>query len=313
MTHGAGFVQPQVVPWRDEYGVPIEKDEPMRSLLTTIVTVLLLSFVAWAETPVAMVTKLKGKATLQGQPLQLLSYLNSDDKAQVSAGSEVVFSYIEGGVRATVNGPCTVRFTPEGPLLTSGKPEQLKLKRPARRVGSTLPSHLDLGTGGHLRRGELSLHLSGKLLPGEQEIEISALPSFQFFYLTVSNSSTFEDVFEAEVSSHTLKLPAGILKAGQSYDFLLEGTTTSGTTQELKKDGVVVLSEDVVERIRESEKQVDPSDFESRVELLAVYLKHGLDRQSLKCVDSLLSTTGANSRLLEIRKLLRHRLNYSGS
>ena len=283
----------------------------MKTSLILILS-LLLSTACLAQNPVALVTKLQGKATSQGQELQLLSYVQSDQQASVAAGGQVVFSYIKGGLRATAIGPCTVALKADGPQLVKGASKQLTIVRPESRRGAVLPEHLDLGSGGHLRRGELSLHLSGKLLPGEQTVVYSALPSFTSFRLTVSNSSTYEDVYESEdVTAHSLVIPAGKLKPGQTYDFLLQASTDSGQNMEAEKQGVVVLSQEVAEKLQTLEKTADSSShFEAQAELLAVYLKYGLDLEALEKVQKLLQQSQNDTRLEEIKNVLLSRLEY---
>lgn len=285
--------------------------EVMRFWILAFLTAILIAPVL-ADQPVAMVTNLKGEATSNGEPLQLLSYLDSGQEAQIGAGSQVVFSYIQGGMRATVTGPCKVSLQPSGPKLTKGKATQIKVKKPKERTGAVLPSNLDLGSGGHLRRGELTLHVSGKLLPGEQVLEFSALPSFKTFYLTITNSSTFTEAFDSgELSVRELTLPSGTLEAGESYDFLLQATSDSGETKEWERQGVVVLSNDVSQKIRSLQSQGETAeDFETRAELLAVYLKHGLDREALGMVKSLLASSDSNARLVEIQNVLLRRMDY---
>ena len=280
---------------------------------TTLILILglLLTTTCVAQSPVALVTKLQGKATSQGQALQLLGYVQSGQSATLEAGSQVVFSYIKGGLRATAVGPCTVSLKPEGPQLLKGSAKQLSILRPESRRGAVLPDHLDLGSGGHLRRGELALHLSGKLLPGEQTVVYSALPSFTSFRLTVSNSSTFEDVYESEdLKAHSVTIPEGKLQPGQSYDFLLQGSTETGQNMEAEKQGVVVLSQDVADKLQALESASESSsNFEAQAELLAVYLKHGLDLEALDTVQKLLQRSH-DERLEEIKNVLLSRLEY---
>ncbi|HIB65732.1 MAG TPA: hypothetical protein EYO33_11650 [Phycisphaerales bacterium] len=282
----------------------------MKTPLILLVS-LLLSTACLAQNPVALITKIQGKATSQGQELQLLGYVQSHQNAILEAGSQVVFSYIKGGLRATAVGPCTVSLKPGGPELLKGSANQLSVLRPESRRGAVLPDHLDLGSGGHLRRGELALHISGKLLPGEQTIVYSALPSFTRFRLTVSNSSTFEDVYESDdLTAHSVTIPQGKLEPGQTYDFLLQGSTETGQNMEAEKQGVVVLSQDVADKLEALQDTAESSsNFEAQTELLAVYLKYGLDLEALDSVQKLLQQS-QDDRLEEIKNVLLSRLEY---
>lgn len=283
-------------------------------LLIGLLTLFLLLQPTSAETSLAMVTKVKGEGTAQGQKLKLLSYLAEGDKAKITSDSEFVFSYISGGLRAKIVGPCQVEFKKSGPVLLSGKKDQLTISRPKKRVGVALPSDLALGEGGHIRRGELSLHLSRKLLPGEQTIKFSGLPSFETFHLVISNASTYADVFENEVSKgQEFNIPKGTLRPGQSYDFLLQATTNTGQTMEVEAESVVVLSEDIASQLAgfPVPASVGAEQFPEATEVLSIYLTHGLDAEALQITQVMLKTAGDNPRLLEIEKNLKQRLQFA--
>lgn len=268
---------------------------------------------ATAQQPVALVTKLQGQATQSGQPIQLLGYLNLGSEAKLDSNGEMVLSYLDGDVRVSAVGPCRIKLGKDGPTLLEGTADQVVVKKAGKRVGAVLPSHLDIGTGGHLRRGELNLHLSDRLLPDASEVPYSSLPSFRIFHLTVSDASSFEEVLELEREGEgPFAIPPGTLEPGKSYDFLLQATSDSGSTKEVEKRSVVVLGEDLSHRLDALATAVESPDsqYAERAELLAVYLQHGLDTLALEQVERLLEQSSDNSRLKEIREILRGRLQY---
>lgn len=272
-----------------------------------------LSHTALAEKPLAMITKIKGTGTTSGQNMRLLSYLNLGDKAKVTKGSEVVFSFLNGKIRATATGPCELQLTNKGPVLLSGQAKQLRIESPNKRVSAVLPSELELGKGGHIRRGELALHLSEKLLPGKQNLKVSGLPSFETYYLTVTNASTFEDVYEAEIKKgDSFPIPSGILEAGQSYDFLVQATSAWGQTFEVEETSVV-LSDELSQSLQPHllSTKISEAQFPQATELLVVYIQHGLDQQALETVEELLEVDNTHPKLIELRHNLRRRLRYS--
>lgn len=263
----------------------------------------------WAA-PIAMVTEVKGHLTAQGKTVPLLGYIEPTVPVELKAGSHATFSYVTGGVRVKASGPCILRLQPDGPVVDKGDKTLVQVTRPAKRVGQNLPSDLDLSSGGHLRRGELTLSLPSKLLPGRQLVSYSAMPSLREFRLTVANSSTFEEVFQGDqVGSGPFELSAGTLKPGQSYDFLLQGTSDSGQTLEIEQTAVV-LSEEIAQGLREEALLAAerPGDFAAQTELLARYLRHGLDDLALGQTETLLSSAPDDSQLLELREKLRTRM-----
>jgi hypothetical protein len=258
-----------------------------------------------------MVTKLEGRATQNGQNLELLSYLAVGDTAEVVDKGVLVLSYVKGGLRATATGPCRIKLGSEGPTLLAGQNSQLSIVKPERRVGAALPSHLDISSGGAIRRGELALHLSRKLLPGEQRVPFSALPSFREFRLVVSNASTFVPVLTTEeFRDMSFTIPEGALEPGQSYEFLLQGTTDTGQSFEFEEKGVVVLSPEIAERLNQTKANSNSAELPEATELLALYLQYGLDQQALDSVNLLLKNGPSHQSLLDIRSKLETRLNY---
>lgn len=275
--------------------------------------VLFLTQACLGDPPLAMVTKIHGAVRVKGQNLELLSYLSENDQADLAPDSSLTLSYVKGGVRATVVGPARIQVQGNKPVLLTGKPDQLQLVQPDKRVGVALPANVDLGSGGSLRRGEVSLHLSRKLLPGLQSVDFSALPSYRTFRLEVENSSTFERVFESEEAQNgSFSIPDGCLKPGQSYDFLLQATSDGGTTKEVREESVVVLSQELADGLRQKADEVahTPTQSPAGVELLALYLSYGLDREALQLVDRLSEGKDSATRLHELRKTLRSRLQY---
>lgn len=284
----------------------------MRLFKIALMIVLLVQ-IGLAESPLVLVTKVDGKVQSGGKPLELLSYLSDGDKALVAQGAQLTLSYVKGGLRATIIGPATVEVKSDKPALISGNPSQLKLAQPAKRIGAVLPSNLDLGSGGSLRRGEVSLHLSRKIMPGEQRIEFTALPNFKDFRLIVENSSSFEKVYESESPVNgAFVIPASKLSPGQSYDFLLQATSEAGGSKEIKEESVAVLNRDLADKLLQQAEEVSKANNEEPdvTELLALYLSYGLDREALRLVERLSSASDPNDRLQELKKTLRGRLQY---
>jgi hypothetical protein len=269
----------------------------------------LLALPGLAQTPVALVTELKGEALAGGHQLEFLTYVQADDVAELGPGSRAVFSYVEGGVRYVVQGPMKLKLTASGPVVLKGNKANLTSIRPKKRkIARSLPKNLDLRAGGHLRRGEVSLHVSQSLLPESQEISFSALPTLESFVLVVSDHESLEDVYQAELSRPgPFLVPTEIWKPGHRYDLWLQARDESGRGFEDIRTAVQVLSESETERL-ESARQDTPGSVAAQTELLALYLHHGLDQLALESVEDLMETTDRPTRLVDLRASLRRRL-----
>jgi hypothetical protein len=280
----------------------------MRISLVAVVLLLTLFQAGLAESPLALVTDVKGQATRGEESLQLLTYLHAGDKATVSEEGKLVISYVEGGLRATVDGPCVVEIRKDGPVKVSGT-KQAHHQQAPERVGYKLPSNVDLGNPGATRRGELSLHISRKMLPGEQEIKFSAIPALSDFQLTISDANSYEEVY-AEETEHgrSFTIPEGVLKAGRTYEFRL---ASSGGLEIQTDQPIAVLSDDLAARIGKRLAERDGAlSIPAKVELLAICEQYNLDHRALELVQELLKEVGPSQRLVKDQKKLRALLDY---
>ena len=250
----------------------------------------------------------EGQVTTNGTHTENLSYLNSKDVVKLGDSSQLAFSYVEGGLRAKVQGPCQILIGVDGPALIEGKPESLKVTRPARRVGSTLPKDEIPAIPGSLRRNILQLHLAGSVTPGSQTVEFSGLPGSQFYFLTVKDTSD-RKVFEAEArKGEAFEIPDQVLKPGGSYRFLLQ---VEGDSQELTQS-IAVLSQEQAAKVQ-GFVTLDPNApqyvFEAS-ERLATYLHYRLYRESLPLVEALLTVEPGDEKLCKLREELKESLGY---
>ena len=278
------------------------------TLLATVIATLVTFQSALADKPVALIVKVEGQVTTNGTQTENLSYLNSKDVVKLGDSSQLAFSYVEGGLRVKVNGPCNIRIEPGGPVLLEGKPESLNVTRPARRVGSVLPKDQIPAIPGSLRRNILQLHLAGNVLPGPQTLGFSGLPGRQFYFLTVKDTSD-RKIFEAEArKGEEFQIPDKVLKPGGSYRFLLQ---VEGDSQELTQS-VSVLSQEEASKVQ-GLTALDPNApqyvFEAS-ERLATYLHYRLYRESLPLVEALLAVEPGDPKLSTLRSELKESLGY---
>ena len=281
----------------------------MKCFVKAILVTLLLAIPSLANDSLAMVTVVKGTVLNSNKAqLQILDYLASGEKAVVSKDSELVLSYVKGGVRATVTGPCTIQVNDAGPVVLEGKKSQLVSTRPAKRVGYQLPPKFETQSGS-LRRGELEIHLPRKFLPGEIEVPFTALPLYSDFYLTVYDATSKEEIYEQELEEgkKSFLIPAGKLKAGGVYDFDISASGGKNVMAERR----VVVGESLAEQLQDQiEARTASSDLAAKSELLSIYLGNGLDDRALSLVDSMLEKNKNLERLQTIRENLLFMMNY---
>ena len=229
-----------------------------------------------AEENIAMITSMTGSVTSQGTQLEILDFVKSDQKATLERGSTATFSYVAGGKRFTVQGPCTVRFSEQGPQ-KAGSGGGIQGVVPSKRQGTDLTSSFNLDFGGQVRRGEVHLHMSRALLPGGQVIDVTATPAFTSFYFSVFDSTQRKFQSE-ELTESEWKVPDGVLKPGETYEFILEATTDSGRREVIRATNVRTLDSESAKIVRQAmEARQEESDMLNQIELLAIFLRFELD------------------------------------
>ena len=288
-----------------------------RLVSAVFVWLLFLSGTSMAQN-IAMLTSGDGVTTENGAKLNRLKYVSKDQKATVEAGTKATFSYVSGGSRYTITGPCTVTFLASGPE-KSGSSGTIESYVPPKRKGKELPSELNLEFGGHVRRGELKLHLPRFTLPGEQVVNFTATPAFTTFYVTVFDSQgrkfESEDLTESEWS-----VPAGVLQAGETYQFILEGRTDSGRREVLGETVgdedkgkllVTVLDSTKSESVQNAilDRENDDSTA-AKMELLAIFLDYQLDAHALEILNQIPETVESDEFLKETKEGLEQTLEY---
>jgi hypothetical protein len=283
----------------------------MKRLLVIVISILLAATVQ-AQPHLGMITSKEGEVISGQEKLRTLDFVGPNQQVQLNAGAKAVFSYIEGGKRYTVTGPCLVTFLKDGPRKEQGE-GRIDAEIPAKRVGSRLPDNLNLDFGGQIRRGELKLHLSRCLLPGEQTLSFSGTPAYQRFFLTLFDSQGRK--FESgELTRTEWSVPLGALKSGESYDVILEGVTDSGRTETVEREAIEVLDETTAEEVRRALNEGErATDVDSQVELLATLLHHQLDSQALECLQGLPQAVSSDSTLSALQQRLLVVLEYEGS
>ena len=258
---------------------------------------------------IAMLTSGDGVTTEDGAKLNRLKYVSKNQTAKVEAGTKATFSYVSGGSRYTITGPCTVTFLESGPE-KSGSSGTIESYVPPKRKGKDLPSELNLEFGGHVRRGELKLHLPRFTLPGEQVVDFSATPAFSTFYITVFDSEGRK--FESEELTETeWSIPAGVLQAGETYEFILEGRTDSGRPEILKERKVTVLDEANSQAVQDAvlDRENDDS-MAAKMELLAIFLEKQLDAHALEILNQIPDVVEADENLKSNKDGLEKTLEY---
>ena len=279
-----------------------------RKVFAIFISLLLLSGTSVAQN-IAMLTSGDGVTTENGTKLNRLKYVSKNQKARVEAGSKATFSYVSGGSRYTITGPCTVTFLDSGPEKT-GTSGTIESYIPPKRKGKELPSELNLEFGGHVRRGELKLHLPRFTLPGEQVVEFTGTPTFTKFYVTVFDSEGRKYESEELTESRWL-VPAGGFQPGETYEFLLEGRTDSGRPEFVEDRKVTVLDEVDSKAVQEAMTDLESDEsIAAKMELLAIFLEMQLDAHALELMNQVSDIVESDEFLYESKKGLEETLEY---
>lgn len=262
---------------------------------------------AWAQESLALVTTVKGEVNSQGHALQSLDFLDDQQVVSVSEGGILALSYVKGGTRVTVTGPAQVRLDSAKPRLLQGTPAQLTVTKAKRRAGVALPDKVDFRDSGALRRAVFGLFLPRKVLPGAQQFAYSVPTGSRETRLWVFDASSQQEAYRGEPADGSVfRLPAGALKAGHSYEFVLEARDAAGKTTQYKTEPVVVVvTEEVANELEVLSKNHNLTD---RVEYLMNLNEIGLDQQALTVVESLLQEGLTGKSLSRLRRGLRSQL-----
>lgn len=283
----------------------------MRSAALSVLLTLLLYGSALAQATVAVVTDVQGEALLEGKKLALLTYLHQNDKLELAAGAGLELSFTSGGLKARLQGPCSVVVDKDGARLLSGAQANLQQSKPPKTLGVALPSDLNIDRGAGIRRDPfLSLSLPATILPDLKAIEWDAQGEFSGFELQLEDAHSWQRVFEKELpgSERVVALPHGLLKPGRSYQVLLAGYKADGSVSELEKT-VVVLDEQLAKKLYAAEEwALNQNEVGPQTELLAVYLNHNLSLRALSLVERLLQKRPDDVNLVGLRQSLRAEL-----
>ena len=198
--------------------------------------VVALASLAWlaaapaAAQNVAIVTDVSGKVTGPA-PVSILSEIRADARLGLEAGARLVALYINSGDEYIFSGPSQIQFQVAGPNVISGAKPQ-KRASPISKSGSVTIKPVGVTQAAYVMRGSRTtarirlLTLSGtKALESSPEFRWQAIePGLKYrFELT---DDTGHSLFETEVESTSLKLPASVvLKEGASYTWEVSART----------------------------------------------------------------------------------------
>ncbi len=237
----------------------------------------LLLLIAAGAPPVAMVSDLKG--TIQG--VTLFGMLPAGQELRLPAGAELSLSFVQGGLRERLKGPCLARLEPTGVKMLEGAPAVTM--RPAEGESAALPTGLNLDKIGGLRRGELRFVNDPVSLTSRPVLRWVSSERFPELEIMIEEAGTFKRVLKQRVPPEPARLQVE-LSPGKSYLLSLTAFRADGShiPNEPLPVSLRVLSSQETERYealaREArmELQAHPEDLAPLNELLAAYLSEEL-------------------------------------
>ncbi len=229
----------------------------------------LFSSVAWAEDYVAMVMDVDDQAVrfTEGDPVEIMAFLEENDVIQVNDGAKVVILFFESSIREEIIGPVTITIGVSGSVSSSGRSTKIR-----RHSVDYLPPKARLDKSHHQNFGNIAFRKLGPSVDsGTQLIITSTLnavyvpdarpvltwkvyPKADLFTLTVSGDYG-TDI--SETKSPSMNMATDILKPGR-YTWVLEAKhrgkvvatrkgwfsiMTNATYESMKKSRDMILDE----------------------------------------------------------------------
>ena len=185
--------------------------------------------------PVAMVTDLAGKATIQGRAVTILSEIAIDTRLQVEAGGKLVVIYLKSGDEYTFSGPAQIQLRAAEPQVLSGAAPQKRPSSLGKGGKDVNIKPLGVAQAGFVMR---SSRASGRIrmltLTGTKTLE--SAPEFRWQqtssitrYGFRLNDDMGKPLLEAEVEGTTYRLPASVqLNEGVAYTWELSAQFPDG-------------------------------------------------------------------------------------
>lgn len=230
-----------------------------------------------------MVSDLKGK--IEG--VSLFGMLPAGAELRLPAGAELSLSFVQGGLRERLKGPCLARLEATGVKVLEGDPAATM--RPAESNAATLPTGLNLDKIGGLRRGELRFVNDPVSLTSRPVLRWVSSERFSELEVMIEEAGTFKRVLKQRVPPEPARLQVE-LSPGKSYLLSLTAFRADGShiPNEPLPVPLRVLSSEESERYealaREARMQVQahPEDLAPLSELLAAYLSEELYAPALE-------------------------------
>ncbi len=236
--------------------------------------VCLLVLLGAGASPVCMVTDLKGPA-----PVKLFAMLEAGQEVALPAGSSAVLSFVSGGVRSRVTGPCKFRLSASGVEMLSGAPAVVS--RAAESASAPLAAGVNLDKIGGLRRGDLHLTCDPAFAVPVCDITWSTTEEFPEVEVLVEDSVSMKRVIKKSVPGKPSVLRVE-LEQGRAYQVTLTGFRADGSHVPSEPTPVPlrVLSREEFANISALRQEAisSPNDLAPAVELLAAYLAAELYR-----------------------------------
>jgi hypothetical protein len=187
-----------------------------------------LTFLPWvaaapvAAQNVAIVTDVSGKVTGPA-PITILSEIAADARVKLEPGAKLVALYMKSGDEYMFSGSSEVQFQAGGPKVLSGAAPQ-KRASPVGKGGSVTIKPVNVAQAAYVMRSSRTTARI-KLLTLSATRALESSPEFRWQGIEGGGKYRFEltddtgrSLYETEVQSTTLKLPASVaLKEGASY------------------------------------------------------------------------------------------------
>ena len=224
--------------------------------------VCLLVLLGAGASPVCMVTDLKGPA-----PVKLFAMLEAGQEVALPAGSSAVLSFVSGGVRSRVTGPCKFRLSASGVEMLSGAPAVVS--RAAESASAPLAAGVNLDKIGGLRRGDLHLTCDPAVLDGKFDLTWATTEDFPEVEVLVEDAASMKRVVKKVVPGKSLAVEL----APGSYQVTVTGFRADGSHVPSEPTPVPLRVLPAADAARLGRLQKAASeDVAASVELVAAYL-----------------------------------------
>lgn len=192
--------------------------------------------VAWAASPVAMVTDLEGSVThaSTGKAVELLGELSNGDTLSIPEGAALRLVYLASGYEYRVTGPDELHIEDDGVTSSSGSAVEGKAlladasSKAIAPVGELQQAALVMRSAGEAQKVRLRGPLGGRVLVAPPTLEWEALEDVEDYRLRITDYRG-RSLLEERVQGTDFTLPDNLrLVPGATYTWSVEARLPDG-------------------------------------------------------------------------------------